>query len=79
MITWTCNSFFIEYDWAVQNNELMTALTCHETGHLTSLIGCLGAQRIAGRTTSFGTHLAMIAVGSTCCLMSDDDASSDIG
>ena len=58
MIVWTCNSFFIASDWAIQNNELMTALTCRQTGH----------------TACFGIFLAMIADGSTCCLMSDGDA-----
>ena len=79
MIAWTCKSFFLESDWAIQNNELMTALTCHETGHLTLLIGCPGAQKVAGHTASFEILFAIIADGSTCCLMLDGDATSDIG
>ena len=78
MIAWICNSFFLASDWAVQNNELMTALTCYKMGHLTSLIGCPGARRVAGRTAYFGILLAMIADGSPCCLMSDGNATSDI-
>ena len=39
MINWTCNSHFLASDWAVQNNELMTAISGHKKGHLTSLIG----------------------------------------
>ena len=59
-------------------NELMTALTCHKMVHLTALSGRQGARRVAGRTTSFGMLLAIIADGSTCCLMSDGGETSDI-
>ena len=78
MIAWTCNSFFIASDWAVKNNELMTAITCHKTGHLTALSGRQEVRRVAGRATSFGILLVMITDGSTCCLMSDGDATSNI-
>ena len=78
MIHWTCNSFFLASDWDIQNNELMTALTCHKTGHLTVLSGHQGPQKVAGRAASFGILLLMIIDGSTCCLMSDGNAASDI-
>ena len=48
-------------------------------GQLTALIGRQVAWRVAGRAASFGILLTMIADGSTCCLMSDGDAISDIG
>ena len=66
MIAWTCNSFFLDYDWAVQNNKLMTALACYKTGHLTALSGRQGAQRVAARIASFGIFLAMIAEWIQC-------------
>ena len=78
MIVWTCNSFFLESDQAAKNNELMTALTCHETCHLTSLIGCPGARRVAGNTASFEILLAMIADGCTRHLMLVGSETSDI-
>ena len=57
MIAWTYNSFFLAFEWAVHNNELMTALTCHKTGHLTALSDRQGARTVAGRTASFGFFL----------------------
>ena len=77
MIAWTCNSFLFASDWAVQNNELMTVLTCHKTGHLTALSDRQGTQKVAGSTASFGILLAMIVDGSSCCLMFDDRATLD--
>ena len=59
MIALICNSFFLASDWAVQNNELMTTLTCHKIGHLTTLSGRQGARRVADRTASFGILLVM--------------------
>ena len=42
MITLTCNSFFLAFDWAIKNNQLMSALTCQKMDHLTALSGRRG-------------------------------------
>ena len=77
MIAWICNSLFLASDWAIQNNALVTSLTCHKTGHLTTSSGRRSARRVAGRTY-FGILLAMIADGSTYFFMLDGDATLNI-
>ena len=79
MINLTYNSHLLASEWAVQNNELMTVISCHKKGHLTSLISRQVTLRVAGRAASFGILPAMIIDGSACCLMSDGDAISNIG